>query len=91
MNSLALAPRLDLTEAKPLAASLSAFRDQPVTLDAGAVDYLGGLCLQVLLSAVREWRAGGQAFLIAPRSPAFAEALAGFGIDVQEFPEEQVQ
>lgn len=79
---LILAERLDLTAAAPLAEAIRARRDGgPLRLDAGAVDHLGGLCLQVLLAAAADWRARGPGWTIAPRSAAFDRALAVFGID----------
>jgi chemotaxis protein CheX len=74
-----LAPILDLNAAAPLAAELVALRGAAVSLDASAVTRLGGLCLQVLLSAQSAWAADRQPFHIADPSAAFSEALALFG------------
>jgi len=56
-NLIALSAVLDLRAAEPLKAQLLAVRGQEATLDASAVERLGGLCLQVLLSALATWRA----------------------------------
>lgn len=78
--TLVLDERLDLTAAAPLAAAIRALRDGPVRLDAGAVSHLGGLCLQILLAAAADWRARGFGWSVAPRSRAFEQALAIFGV-----------
>ncbi len=75
-----LAPRLDLPAARPLSEAIRARAGQPLDLDAGDVVHLGGLCLQVLLAAAASWRAAGQQLHIRPRSQAFEEALATFGL-----------
>lgn len=72
---------MDLTAAAPLAAELLALRGQAVSLDASAVERLGGLCLQVLLSARATWAADGVALTFERASAALREtlALAGAG------------
>jgi chemotaxis protein CheX len=77
--TLALAPVLDIRAAEPLQASLLALRGQPVVLDAAQVERLGGLCLQVLLSARRTWEADGQTLTLAPDNAAFTDQWAAFG------------
>jgi chemotaxis protein CheX len=77
--TLTLRPVLDSSAAAALREELLARRGQPLALDGGAVERLGGLCLQVLLSAYRTWRADGAAFVLSPRSTALTEALARFG------------
>ena len=76
---LSLPETLDLKAAAPLAADLLALRGQPLAVDAGEVKRLGGLCLQVLLSAHKTWEADGAAFAIHNPSPAFAEGWVQFG------------
>jgi chemotaxis protein CheX len=78
-EAVVLAPVLDMNAAEPLKAELLAARGQAVTLDASNVDRLGGLCLQVLLSARKTWAADGVELTIAPRSEAFSEQWAAFG------------
>lgn len=70
---------LDLNAAEPLKAELLARRGQGVIIDASDVERLGGLCLQVLLSAKRTWAADGVNLKLAPLSDAFAEQWAAFG------------
>jgi chemotaxis protein CheX len=78
-EAIVLAPMLDMNAAEPLKAELLGARGQAVTLDASNVDRLGGLCLQVLLSARKTWAADGVDLTIASRSEAFSEQWAAFG------------
>ncbi|WP_312780798.1 STAS domain-containing protein [Brevundimonas sp.] len=70
---------LDLRAAEPLKAQLLAVRGQETALDASAVERLGGLCLQVLLSALATWRADGQALTFINVSEAFASQWSALG------------
>ncbi|MEZ5957210.1 MAG: STAS domain-containing protein [Hyphomonadaceae bacterium] len=64
---------LDLGAAAPLWKGLHELRGQPVTVDASAVDRLGGQCLQVLLAARVQWAQDGIPFSISSPSQAFLE------------------
>lgn len=77
--NLALPASLDIQQAAPLQAQLLGLRGQAVTLDGSAVERLGGLCLQVLLSAQCTWIGDGQALRINPVSEAFAQQWTAFG------------
>ena len=77
--AISLASVLDLRAAEPLKAQILAVRGQPLTLDGASVERLGGLCLQVLLSARQTWAADGKALEIAPVSDAFTTQWAAFG------------
>lgn len=76
---LSLVPNLDLQAAEPLRAELMALRGRPLTIDAADVNRLGGLCLQVLMSARRIWSEDGHSLTVDQPSSAFTEQLAGFG------------
>ncbi len=78
-DNLALAPVLDLKAASPLKAALMERRGHPLELDAADVQRLGGLCMQVLLSAAATWREDGHSLRIGPRSEAFVDAVRLFG------------
>ena len=81
-NSLAavgLAPVLDLQAAEPLRAELMALRGRPLIIDASQVSRLGGLCLQVLMSARKMWAQDGVSLMVDQPSSAFSEQLTGFG------------
>lgn len=62
---------LDLKAVSPLHAEFCAVRGRPLEIDASKVQRLGGLCLQVLLSAQTAWRLDDQPFLLAQPSPEF--------------------
>lgn len=70
---LILPPVLDSAAAVGLADRFQAARGRPVRVDAGGVTLLGGLCLQVLLSAARTWRADRLAYAVGPASADFLE------------------
>jgi len=75
---LQLEPVLDLGAAERLHARLVELRGQPLEIDASQVERLGGLCLQVLISARNTWRAEGLSAVIGQPSPAFEDAWAMF-------------
>ena len=56
-----------------------AARGAPVDIDASGVQRLGGLCLQVLLSAEATWATDGHDFVISAASPAVAEGARRLG------------
>ncbi|RYE64772.1 MAG: STAS domain-containing protein [Oxalobacteraceae bacterium] len=70
---------LDLAYAEPLRAQLLALRGQAVVVDGSAVDRLGGLCLQVLISAQQTWANDGRSLVIDQVSEAFANQWNAFG------------
>ncbi len=89
MTVLALPPRVDLSHVGELTAQLRAAQGAPLTLDAGAVTHFGGLGLQVLLASARSWRARALPLSISPRSEAFDEALAIFGVELSDVQSEE--
>ncbi|SFS86459.1 STAS domain-containing protein [Brevundimonas viscosa] len=70
---------LDLRAAGALTSEFLARRGQPLTVDASGVERLGGLSLQVLLSAAKTWAADGMDLTVAPVSEAFVEQCRAFG------------
>lgn len=77
--SLTLDPVLDLRAAGPLRAALLERRGAALRVDASGVERLGGLCLQVLLSAQHTWAEDGLSFAIFGRSDSFREATRLLG------------
>ncbi|WP_297802655.1 STAS domain-containing protein [uncultured Brevundimonas sp.] len=75
---------LDMRAIEPLAAGLAAVRGQPVALEASAVERLGGLCLQLLLSAIKTWKSDGHALTFLNVSEALAEQWQGFGASPEQ-------
>jgi chemotaxis protein CheX len=78
---LTLPPHLDLVAAAPLRSEILARRGQPLDLDGAAVQRMGGLCLQVLLSARNAWAADDQPFRLLAPSPALREAISTLGAE----------
>jgi chemotaxis protein CheX len=79
LAAVGLVPVLDLQAAEPLRAELMALRGRPLIVDASQVSRLGGLCLQVLMSARKIWAEDGVSLTVDQPSSAFSEQLAGFG------------
>ena len=77
--TVSLAPVLDLQAAEPLRAELMALRGRPLDLDASQVTRMGGLCLQVLMSARKIWSEDGACLTVDQPSLAFSEQLTAFG------------
>jgi chemotaxis protein CheX len=83
VHTLRLPAVLDTVAAPPLLAEVRALRGAPLSVDASAVERLGGLCLQVLLAAEAQWQSDGAAFAVVEPSDAFLDALrlaAGAGL-----------
>ncbi|KAK0339410.1 hypothetical protein LTR94_034620, partial [Friedmanniomyces endolithicus] len=78
-EAVVLTSVLDMKAAGPLKATLMGLRGQPAVLDASNVERLGGLCLQVLLSAFKTWQADGLPLNLITPSQAFCEQWAAFG------------
>ena len=70
---------LDIQQAAPLREELLALRGQAVMVDGSAVDRLGALCLQVLISAQQTWARDGLSLVIDRASDAFADQWNAFG------------
>jgi chemotaxis protein CheX len=74
-----LAEVLDAPALEALVKTLRDRRGAPLQLDASGVRRMGGLALQVLLSARNTWAADGQALSVTDPSAPFWEALTLFG------------
>lgn len=70
---------LDLRAAAALARDLMALRGRPISLDASGVERLGGLGLQVLISARMSWLADQLGFSLVGASDAFHADCARLG------------
>ena len=75
---LMLEPVLDLGAAERLHTRLLELRGHPLDIDASQVERLGGLSLQVLISARNTWQADGHSAVIGQASAAFEDAWAMF-------------
>ncbi|MBI3677773.1 MAG: STAS domain-containing protein [Proteobacteria bacterium] len=79
--SLSLPEVLDSAAATVLANNLLSFRGRAISLDAAQVRRMGGLCLQVLISARITWKADGIPMRIERSSGAFREILSLAGAE----------
>lgn len=78
---LALPVKMDADAAGQLKASLLERRSQSLSIDASDVEQMGTLCLQVLLSAQKNWRREGRGFVVKNPSPAFRDSVALLGAE----------
>ena len=78
-GALSLGDVLDLAAARPLADTFAARRGADLEVDASAVRRVGGLCLQVLLSAADAWRSDGNSLSFHEPAPDFVKGLVLMG------------
>jgi chemotaxis protein CheX len=83
--TLELPEVLDLKAATPLTVEFLTLRGRPVDVDASHVERLGGLCLQVLLSAAKTWKIDETPFALVNPSSAFSEGLTRLGVSTASF------
>ncbi|MHC3126374.1 chemotaxis protein CheX [Brevundimonas sp. GN22] len=70
---------IDLRTVEQLKADLMAQRGHPVALDASSVERVGGLGVQLLLSAIKTWQADGKSLTFINVSNAMNEQWLSFG------------
>lgn len=80
--------RVDLD---PLVPFLQSARKSPVQIQAKAVENLGAMRLQILLSARNKWRDEQISFEVLNISKAFRKSLSLLGLSENEFDEEVVK
>ncbi len=78
-TSYMLPDELSVMAAGRLSTDLADRRGSAIALNAGAVSFVGGLCLQVLAAARAAWVADGQPFSIENPSEAFTKDLVLLG------------
>ncbi|HVY86855.1 MAG TPA: STAS domain-containing protein [Caulobacterales bacterium] len=76
---LCLPAMLDLNAAPRLKSEFRSYEGAPLDIDAGKVERVGGLCLQVLIAAGAAWRRAGLALRVLNASPAFVEDVRIMG------------
>lgn len=80
VQRLILKERLDSAAADPLREEIAALNGTDVALDASRVEFLGGLCLELLMCACQVWDNAGRAFDVETPSEAFTDNLSRFGL-----------
>jgi chemotaxis protein CheX len=75
-----LAAKLDTAASAELRETLISAGDEDIVLEAGAVEMLGGACVELLLTASVLWRKAGQAMTLENVSPQMADDLGRFGL-----------
>ncbi len=84
-TQVVLTAKLDSAAAKALRDQILMAKDDDVLLDGTNVEYLGGLCLELLMSAKYLWEKAGKAFAIENPSPNLVENLGRFGLPQDTF------
>jgi chemotaxis protein CheX len=79
-NEISLAPRLDLSAAQELLATLSTRKDSKVILDMSEVSHLGSLCLQVMIAAARAARNDGRTLIVKNTSDRVRDQMRVMGM-----------
>ncbi len=83
-DCIALPPRLDFAHCTELRLSIEASRGQPLSLDAGQVEFLGGAGAELLLSARAEWQARNLTFQLIEPSDDFLKGMDRLGLPHSE-------
>jgi chemotaxis protein CheX len=81
-NTVILPVDIGVANAASLQAQLIGKRGEPTMIDAGNVDRLGALGLQVLLAAAKTWRDDGVELRIVEASESFRSALRITGVEL---------
>lgn len=83
-GTLVLPPILDLRSADTLKAALVSARGQALTIDASEVERIGGIGLQILLSAIRTWKADAQPLAFVNVAEEFSQQWQSFGAPLND-------
>lgn len=75
-----LPDRLDSSAAPGLVTALMDRIGKPLILDAGQVEVIGALALEVIIAGGRQWEADGQSLTIAQPSARFSAACQTLGL-----------
>ena len=90
-KSLSLAPVLDLNEAIALREKLMALKGSDLSIDASAVERVGALCAQVLMSAARTWEVDKRAYSFSSASEPFLKTMQVIGVDIEHLLAKETQ
>lgn len=90
-KTLNLAATIDLNEAAALRDKLLSMRGSAVSIDASAVERVGALGAQVLMSAAKTWDQDKLAFTFTKVSDAFQKTMQLIGVDVHPLLAKEIQ
>ncbi len=79
---IALPQRIDLSNVATVAADIRSALGANLQVDASHVTHLGALGVQALIAANHAAGLSGHTFEIYPRSEAFDETIAQFGLEI---------
>lgn len=88
VRRLVLNERLDSVAAESLRNELAESEGEDLVLDASTVNFVGGLCLELLMCAAQVWETAGRTFRFEAASEEFVENLARFGLRPADIGEE---
>jgi chemotaxis protein CheX len=80
-NTLSLDSVLDLNAAGSLHSKLMAARGSDLVIDASAVERVGALCLQVLMSAAKTWEEEKHSLTYSQMSDALTKTMQLTGVN----------
>lgn len=80
VTQVALAPKLDTAASVELRKALIAAKDDDVVFDASAVEMVGAMCLELLMSAGVLWPKAGHSVSLENPSPQMTDDLGRFGL-----------
>lgn len=84
-NGVLVLPQIiDLRAVEALKSEFLQARGQALTVDASGVERLSGLGLQVLLSAIRTWKADGQVLTFINVADAMTDQWSSFGAPLND-------
>ncbi|MDB5551279.1 MAG: hypothetical protein JWL86_1263 [Rhizobium sp.] len=78
-KELSLEKVLDLNEASNLHGKLMSLRGSDLAIDASAVERVGALCIQVLMSAAKTWEEEKLSFTFSKMSDALTKTMQLIG------------
>ncbi len=83
-DRLSLPARFDNAAVPAVLDALLQRRNKPVDIDAGGVKFAGTLAIQLLVAAVRQWRADDIPFRVVSPGQALLESARVLGVDPVE-------
>ena len=83
VKRVALAPKLDTAAAAELRNSLVAAQDDDIVIDASAVEMIGALCVETLMSVSAIWSKAGRSVTIEDPSPQMIADLGILGLTTE--------